>query len=122
VANPKGSLIELCDFLEEPFEPQMVKFNEYNKQEKLEPDRHMGWKYLTREPVKTERIAAWKKEFDSESLLRVNTISKELLNRYNYKYNPQQKNALFLKVKKLFYNLSHDIKCMIRPFKQRLIY
>lgn len=84
VSNPESNLKMICDFIDEPFSLEMLKFSEYNKSKKLEPDEMMKWKEFTKEPLTCSRVNRWKKELTNEEQELFSFIARKTLVRYGY--------------------------------------
>jgi hypothetical protein len=66
VTDPEPQLRRICEFLGEPFAPEMLEFWRFNRERQLEPERHMGWKSLTLEPVRAERASSFARDLTPE--------------------------------------------------------
>lgn len=64
VNRPEEQLHRITEFLGESFHPGMLEFGRKNRQETLEPKRHLGWKALTLEAVQPRRADRWLERLD----------------------------------------------------------
>lgn len=62
VSEPVDELRRICEFTGEDYSDAMLGFWRDNRRRELEPNRHMAWKQLTRQPLRPARIAAWQRE------------------------------------------------------------
>ncbi len=71
VRQPETELKKICEFLNEEYTPRILEFWQANRERKLEPDRHIGWKKLTKQPVTTESVANCKPSTYTDNMLKI---------------------------------------------------
>jgi len=84
VRDPEKELISLCEFLDEPFDDVMLDYWLLNRNNNLEPKRHLGWKGKTLEQVTTTQIDEWKSILSREEINAINELAGKALARYHY--------------------------------------
>ena len=75
VRDPEAVLRRICGFLGEVFDPMMLEYHRLNREQRLEPERHMGWKARTLDPPAEDRIEAWRRELDPRDVRIVESIA-----------------------------------------------
>lgn len=83
-ARPVQALTGVCEFIGEPFQEGMLAFWEKNREEQLEPERHMGWKQMTLEKVSTSQIDSWKSQLTQTEKQKINRLTHRTRLRYGY--------------------------------------
>jgi Sulfotransferase family len=84
VENPEVELRKVCNFLEKPYCSDMLKFAEFNRKIKLEPERHLAWKSLTLQDVTTSQVSKWQTELNNEELATFWDLAGEMMARLEY--------------------------------------
>lgn len=80
VNNPKATLTRLCEFLEVPFNEEMLEFHRLN----LEPDNTMDWKKLTRKPVSGNQVGRFRRLLSPDEIKYFQTHCHQHLEKYGY--------------------------------------
>lgn len=84
VNSPGESLKELCKWLGLEFEAAMLRFNEKNKAECLEPETTLDWKRRTLEPPTATRVARYVRHLTIEEKVRIEAIAGAEMKRFGY--------------------------------------
>lgn len=84
VNNQEDTLRKICEFVEEPFSADMMRFAEINAKKELEPKEFLKWKSKTVEPVTTSQVERWKKELEPDEIAAFELIAKNVLEKFNY--------------------------------------
>lgn len=82
VQNTRNTAKELCDFLNEAYDEDMLNYNKINLDR--EPEDYSSWKSLVGQEITTKRIKRWEKELTSEEIKMFEKISEKQLTKYNY--------------------------------------
>ena len=77
-------LSKVCDFLGLNFESNMLNYFIKNAKEQDEPLSSLDWKKKTLEKPDKDNIGKYKMELEKDSIEEFNTISKEILQKFNY--------------------------------------
>lgn len=91
VNNPEIELKRICSFLNEDYSKEMLDFWKKNKEKKLEPERHMGWKELTIKPVVLNLVGRFKAELSASDIHLFEVISGNTLTSLGYNLITEQK-------------------------------
>lgn len=83
-ADPEAELRKICRFLGEDYSPQMLEFHRKNREEKLEPERHMGWKAKTTKAVDTASVGRWRRELSGRDIQLFHAIAGSTIERLGY--------------------------------------
>ncbi len=119
VVNPSQVLKDICTFLGENYHDDMVSFSEKNREQEMEPSRHLGWKGLTLSAVTSKRVSAWENELSNDELLDFYTIAMDTMNKFNYEYMEVDLpilESIKIKVKVSFYKAIRLIKVFLKPY------
>lgn len=125
VARPEDELRRICEFLHEPYSTEMMNFAHKNREQKLEPERHLGWKALTLEDVTTRQVSKWKNELTNPELARFWAVAGETMAHLGYESCEADlpvKQKLELVGKFLFYQAKQMVMRKLRPNKARVNY
>jgi len=82
VQDTKSTVKELCDFLNEAYDENMLNYNKINLDR--EPEDYSGWKSLVKQDITTKRIKRWEEELTSEEIEIFEKIAEKQLKKYNY--------------------------------------
>lgn len=82
--NTEDELRQLCEFLDVPFDKQMLEYYRINEKFQLEPSETLDWKTKTLEKPDKKAIGKYLKIFNSEEINRFNQIAKDTLIKYDY--------------------------------------
>jgi hypothetical protein len=80
VADPEPVLRELCDFLDEDFDPAMLEPHEVSH---VVPERKT-WHENLKQSVSTDRVESWRKGLDPWELGLMETVLRRKLKRWDY--------------------------------------
>jgi Sulfotransferase family len=80
VSDPQTTLLRVCEFLGEAFEPQMIERPE--SAGLAAP--HEWWKAKASEPIDTSRIEAWRAEMSEEDARLAGLICRDMLLEHGY--------------------------------------
>jgi len=83
VANPELSVRQICDFLNEEFEPDMLKFYRTSKEFMLNSANESHNK-MANDPISTESLDKWKKKLKSDDILCIDVICRKELDTLGY--------------------------------------
>lgn len=81
-SSPISTLHTICDFLHVHFEKDMLNY--YMEATDLEPSDFFQWKYKNKLPIDTASIKQFKNELTPKQISDFNSISEELLKKFNY--------------------------------------
>jgi hypothetical protein len=84
VAEPRAALQGVCSFVGEEFSEEMLSFHKRNKADRLEPERHMGWKGKTMKPVDVGSVGRWRNELPERDVHDFESIASGTLSRLGY--------------------------------------
>lgn len=84
VTASQVELTKLCEFLEEPYDEQMLNYYVYNRQEEQEPAEFLQWKSKTLESPTTSEIGKFQVKLTSEEIGLFESIAKPILVQYGY--------------------------------------
>ena len=124
VRNPENELNNLCEFLREPYNDVMLNYWIKNRENELEPRRHLKWKSLTLEKVSTDRISKWKTELYKDEIITIELMSKEKLRENEYELTHQDRGPyihLCLKIRKGIRFIYRWVKIRLRKWKHVLL-
>ena len=79
-AEPEVLLISICDFLGEPFSPEMLEFHK----KKLEPVELLPWKQRTLEPTGTDRVRRYERDLDQSEQRLIADLCGDQLKSFGY--------------------------------------
>ena len=82
IRQPEAQLREICDFLNEPYEPEMLTF--HLSADKNIPDYKKTWHYKTYKPLSEEFIGKGKKQLSESELNRMEWCAGRELSHWNY--------------------------------------
>jgi hypothetical protein len=129
VSSPERQLRELCEFLGEPYDEDMLSFWKLNRRDRLEPERHLGWKYLTLEKITTSRVSSWQEELSEEELGIFSLFARKEMIGLGYSsdsnisiFKPRLCVRLYVIFRSIVYSLVQEIKIFLRPLKACLFY
>lgn len=94
VAQPEEILGNICRFLDVPYDDEMLSFHEKNKEQRLEPQRHMAWKQLTESPVTTSSTMRWRSELSEADIRLFESVAGGNLARLGYELSQSKRNRL----------------------------
>jgi len=123
VEKPEEELQRICRFVEEPYDDQMLDFWRKNRQQKLEPERHLVWKALTLEKVTTTQLARWQEDLTKDEIAIFWSIAGNVMTRLGYKnceFAIPAKTEFYLKTKKLIDYTIRATRRRLRPWKTRV--
>lgn len=84
VEDPPTELKKICTFLDEPYQEGMLNYWQQNRENSLEPPRHMDWKMKTLEKVSTNPTDRWKKTLSEDEQALIVKNSRNVMLRYGY--------------------------------------
>ncbi len=122
VRQPTNILQDVCSFLGEDYDDNMLLYAEKNRTRQLEPSVFMNWKALTQEAITTNRVERWKREMFIEDRLIFAFMANHILRLYNYETTKLKINLssplLFLySVTRLF---EHFCQQLVQKAKRKL--
>ncbi|MFP4228868.1 MAG: sulfotransferase family protein [Salinivenus sp.] len=83
VADPQSTLQSICDFIEAPYEPSMLRFHQ-------DADRFMvneaaaSYNQTATQPISTEMIAKWRKQLTDEEIAIIERICRAEMIEFDY--------------------------------------
>ena len=90
VADPQGTLTNICSWLGVGFSSDMLQFHKVNRIHRLEPTATLDWKRRTLEPVKTSAVGRYKRQLMKSEIDTFEFIAHLELGLYGYTgENPQ---------------------------------
>lgn len=122
VERPDYELRRICRFIEEPYDDQMLDFWIKNRQQKLEPERHLAWKALTLEKVTTTQVARWQEELTKGDIAIFWAVAGNMMTKLgygNYEITIPAKTNVYLKARKLIDHVVRASGRKIRPWMAR---
>lgn len=122
VRDPEDELRSLCDFLQEPYDEEMINFWIKNREQELEPERHLGWKIKTLEKVTTDQIDHWKTILPRDEILTIEMIGRSGLQKYGYalpESSPPILKIIYYKIRQMFYIITRSLKRILREKRER---
>jgi hypothetical protein len=126
VREPERELNQLCEFLNEPFDSNMMNFWMMNREEQLEPERHLGWKALTLEKVTTKRVSEWEVELSESEIQIFDAIAGDMNTKLGYGSISESDLPLYDAIEVLIAPITHSanqkLKKNLRPIKARMLY
>lgn len=84
VNSPGESLMGVCKWLRLEFEAAMLRFNEKNKAEGLEPETTLDWKRRTLDPPTASRVARYVRDLTIEERVGIETAAGDEMKRCGY--------------------------------------
>ncbi len=97
IENVEGTLKTICEFLEVPFEEQMLEY--YERDEKGFAEGEKSWKKETLEPVRENKNEEWKSALNDWQIALIEDTVGEYLEKFNYEtwngYSPGFSKKLF---------------------------
>jgi hypothetical protein len=121
VEEPENTLKKVCEFLGAQYEMGMLDYWKSNRELKLEPARHLGWKKLTLDSVTTERLFAWKVELSEEQIKRITAITLKVLHRYGFGAKQEKCSIKMHYARRLIYKSGNKIRKYLRVWKHKYI-
>ena len=84
VEDPMNELKKICAFLDEPFQEGMLNYWKQNRENNLEPSRHLDWKMKTLEKVTTNQTDQWKTTLSEDDQVMIAQHSRIVMRKYGY--------------------------------------
>jgi hypothetical protein len=84
VMHPESTLLKICEFLDEPFDPNMLAYPELNKELGLEPADFLEWKAKTLQAPNKAAIGKFRTVLSNEETQEINECARDLLISYGY--------------------------------------
>ena len=84
VLNPLSVVMEICKWLNLPFEAEMLNFYQQNKIKKLEPDLTLDWKKRTLQPISEATVSRYTSLLNNEEQSEFLTVATTALQRFSY--------------------------------------
>lgn len=84
VANPKGTLEQVCRFLREAFDAAMLDYPQANRENLLEPEEFLAWKAKTLEPPSAAEVGKYRAELAPADIAAIEAVADPLLRLYRY--------------------------------------
>lgn len=84
VTSPRKTLSGICKWLGLEFDPQMLRFNEKNKAECLEPETTLDWKRRTLDPVTSNRAGRYLRDLTIEQGAGIEATAGEEMKKCGY--------------------------------------
>lgn len=84
IRNPEGTLRGVCEFLDQPFDAEMLAYHERNREREQEPREFLQWKEKTLEPPSDSGIGRFRKELTPAEAIEFERIAGEMLAAYGY--------------------------------------
>ena len=82
VVHPVDTLVALCGFLDEPFDPLMLNYHEENANLQLEPPDFLSWKQLTLSPLQTNRVGRYRSDLSEKKADLIVSQTEPVFSRY----------------------------------------
>ena len=82
ITEPKSTLKQLCDFIQEPFEPAML--NTEAAAQYTAP-HHEPWKTQVSQGLDPSRCLAWQKRLPDADLKAISTVCQEMIKDFGYR-------------------------------------
>lgn len=83
VTAPRQTLDQLCDFLEVPYEPSMLRFHEDAEDYMLEEAARSYNEAATR-PISEDKVDEWKSRLNAEDVAIIETICRPQMEEFGY--------------------------------------
>ena len=84
VSTPLSIVMNICEWLGIPFEPDMLNFHHQNKIKKLEPDLTMEWKTRTLQPISDDTVGRYADLLSSEEQKAFLAVAAIALHQFSY--------------------------------------
>lgn len=84
VSQHRQELHRICQFLDEPYDPDMESYFIKNRIEHQEPVEFLQWKAKTIEKPTNSEVGKYKRELKPEEIVEFERISGSILKLYNY--------------------------------------
>lgn len=84
VINPVKSLSDLCDFIGEPYNSEMLDYHLNNRLKTLEPSEFLQWKAKTLMAPDSSALGKFQSELTTIEISHFENIAGELLKEYRY--------------------------------------
>lgn len=82
VNDPELILGDVCHFIGEQFEPQMLRY--YSRTEDLIPQHRMAWHEKTKRAVDDTSVERWRRDLDAADLMEFEAYAGRSLQRFGY--------------------------------------
>lgn len=82
LVDTEGELRRLCDFLDEPYDPRMLRF--YEHAERAIPEARRGQHYNTNAPPKASRASSWRQEMPAVDVAIFDRYAGRMLDECGY--------------------------------------
>jgi hypothetical protein len=123
VRNTEEELKRICYFLGEPYDSEMLDFWLKNRQQHLEPERHLGWKSKTLEQVTQSQISLWRSELKGKEIAVFWFIAGRVMDQLGYGHCESELSiaeATSITKNAILYRLYKNIQIKLRSLKSRL--
>jgi hypothetical protein len=84
VGTSEATLRELCAFLGEDYDPQMLEYHVINRRETLEPKEFLQWKQKTLQAPDRSALGKFREELTAQEIAAFEKIAAGTLNAYHY--------------------------------------
>lgn len=84
VTQPQNTLREICQFIEEDYDDNMMSYYHRNRVDEQEPLEFLQWKGKTLDPPVNDRVGVYRRELTVDEIALYNEIAGPCLQRYNY--------------------------------------
>ncbi len=118
IANPEVTLREVCEFLGETFEPEMLTFHEKSESGFLESEA--SWKSLTMSPLDPSRIERYKSRLSPRDIGTIERRLGRTLRAYGYEADPKASHAPILYLVELAERISWTFRRTRGSVQKRL--
>lgn len=82
--HPKTVMHQVCQFINEIYDPGMLQYHFFNQEKALEPKEFLQWKEDTVRPLIQTRDMRYKQELSSDDLKKFEKRAWQSLHRYGY--------------------------------------
>jgi len=84
VGEPAVALLQLCDFLGLEYEPAMLRFHEFNREQGLVPGHRLKWHSRTTQPIQDRAVGRWRRDLRPEQVLAFECLAGSDLSTLGY--------------------------------------
>ena len=82
INEPESQLRQICEFLDEPYEPVMMNFH-LNAEQNI-PEYKRPWHYRTSKPLSAKFIGQWREELSKNEVHLLEWCARKELKKWNY--------------------------------------
>lgn len=84
VTSPEGTLRKICDWLELPYDSNMMNGHLMNRKYSLEPDEMLAWKANTLEPINSASVGRYSRELSTKEQDTILQQANHLMQLFHY--------------------------------------